>query len=177
MQAVRQLEERPVRNAIIGIAAGSATGAVAILWLEPDGTVGGVEVHDLPTVKVGKRTRPNEVECADLLDLGLDDISAYVGMEQTGSRPGQGVASCYSLGYGAGLFAGIVSGKGWSWEFVRPQAWKAAMMKGIGDKSKDAARLCAQKMFPGMVDSLKRKKDHHRAEALLIAEYTRRRIQ
>ena len=32
----------------------------------------------------------------------------------------------------------------------------------------------ARKMFPTLHDKLKRKKDHNRAEALLIAEYCRR---
>jgi crossover junction endodeoxyribonuclease RuvC len=40
-------------------------------------------------------------------------------------------------------------------------------------KDKDAARRMAQQWFPDRASELKRKKDEHRAEALLIALYGR----
>ncbi len=43
--------------------------------------------------------------------------------------------------------------------------WKR--LQGLVKKDKEAARLKAQRLFPWA--SLKRKKDHNRAEALLIA--------
>jgi crossover junction endodeoxyribonuclease RuvC len=38
-------------------------------------------------------------------------------------------------------------------------------------KDKDSARRMAQQWFPDLSSQLKRKKDEHRAEALLIALY------
>lgn len=165
---------RGVTSAIIGIDPGSASGAVAILWIS-GGEVEGAEVHDLPTVKVGKKTKPNEAECADLLDLGLDVRRVTVGIEQVSARPGQGVVSCFSFGFGLGLWVGIASARKYQWSMIRPQAWKREMLAGIADKGKEAARARAQILFPGLIDDLKLKKHHNRAEALLIAEYMRRR--
>jgi hypothetical protein len=42
-------------------------------------------------------------------------------------------------------------------------------------RDKDAARRLAQQWFPDLASSLIRKKDEHRAEALLIAYYGRGR--
>jgi crossover junction endodeoxyribonuclease RuvC len=51
---------------------------------------------------------------------------------------------------------------------VRPAIWKRAL--GLG-KDKEAARLRAMQLFPAA--DLRRKKDHGRAEALLLAWWGR----
>jgi crossover junction endodeoxyribonuclease RuvC len=43
-----------------------------------------------------------------------------------------------------------------------------------GGADKDASRLMAQQLFPTLVSELKRKKDHGRADAVLLAEWLRR---
>lgn len=55
---------------------------------------------------------------------------------------------------------------------VTPQAWKK--MFGLLGKDKEASRLKAIELFPHYEQFLSRKKDHDRAEAILIAEYARR---
>lgn len=62
-----------------------------------------------------------------------------------------------------------------SFEIVNPQTWKRAMMPGEA-RDKEAARLRAIQLFPSVAEDLKRKKDHNRAEALLLAEWGRRRM-
>lgn len=56
---------------------------------------------------------------------------------------------------------------------IRPQVWKKCF--GLLKKDKSASRLIAQKMFPKAPLHLKKHVD--RAEALLIAEYTRRLVE
>ena len=51
---------------------------------------------------------------------------------------------------------------------VTPVSWKRSLNL---PSDKDAARRLAQQWYPKVADQLKRKKDEHRAEALLIAHY------
>jgi len=53
-----------------------------------------------------------------------------------------------------------------------PQIWKKAFSLG---KDKEQTRLRAQQLFPGT--ALRRKKDHGRAEALLLALYGQRQVK
>jgi hypothetical protein len=52
---------------------------------------------------------------------------------------------------------------------VQPQTWKRHF--GLLRTEKDEARQVALRLFPMAADALKRKKDHNRADALLIAHY------
>jgi len=59
---------------------------------------------------------------------------------------------------------------------VRPQQWQKfhGIKKGKADK--ELSLKIARKLFPGQKKLLARKKDHNRAEALLIADFVRRGI-
>lgn len=52
---------------------------------------------------------------------------------------------------------------------VYPQVWKRHF--NLLKKDKDHSRLLAIELFPELENKLSRKKDHNRAEALLIARY------
>ncbi len=56
---------------------------------------------------------------------------------------------------------------------IPPRRWQKWWE--IAKADKEISRALAIKRFPGYADRLARKKDHNRAEALLIAEYTRRK--
>lgn len=104
------------------------------------------------------------------------DVTAV--LERVHSMPGQGVASTFKFGQSYGEWLGIVAAAGLEPILVRPQDWRAGvgLVRG-GDKRsrKKASRDLAQELFPG--DSrFDRVKDSDRAEAVLIAEYQRRRI-
>lgn len=73
-----------------------------------------------------------------------------------------------------GQIEGMLVALGVAYEIVQPQVWKRAMMPGEA-RDKDAARLKAIQLFPAAAEELKLKKHHNRAEALLLAEYGRRR--
>lgn len=76
--------------------------------------------------------------------------------------------------YLCGQIVGILATIGARYEIVNPQVWKRAMMPGAA-RDKDASRQMALQLFPGAMDLLKLKKHHNRAEALLLAEWGRRR--
>jgi crossover junction endodeoxyribonuclease RuvC len=56
---------------------------------------------------------------------------------------------------------------------IPPRRWQKWW--GIKKADKEFSRELASEHFPVYADRLARKKDHNRAEALLIAEYTRRK--
>lgn len=90
-------------------------------------------------------------------------------IEQVGVMPGQGISSTGRFMRAAGAIetVGLLMAK--KVIFVRPQAWKKAMAVTA---DKETSLNLARQLFPAA--SLLRKKDHGRAEALLIAEYSRR---
>lgn len=53
--------------------------------------------------------------------------------------------------------------------WVQPQSWKKRF--GLLKKDKDESRQVALRLMPALAAELKRKKDHNRAEALLLARY------
>jgi crossover junction endodeoxyribonuclease RuvC len=80
--------------------------------------------------------------------------------------PGQGTRSMFTVGLGYGLWLGVLGALRIPYTAVRPAVWK----RSIGpSKDKEASRLRAQQLYPGA--DLRRKKDHGRAEALLLASY------
>ena len=127
------------------------------------------------TVKVGKREKrePNAAGMARLLS-GISEGAGKYGcravLEKVGPHPKEGVSAVASLARGYGMWEGILAALGIPYQLVTPQAWKKSM--GLIGKAKDDSRIMAQRMFPDV--ELPLKKDHGRAEALLLAEYLRR---
>jgi crossover junction endodeoxyribonuclease RuvC len=93
-----------------------------------------------------------------------DDCKMF--MERVNAFPGQGVSSMFSLGMSFWGVAGVAAALGIPVELVNPAAWKKHF--GLGP-DKDQARGLASRLYPGV--DLSKKKDHGRAEALLIARY------
>src|SRR5262249_41123411 len=148
----------------IGIDPG-LTGAVAVL--APDGTL--QALHDTPTLKLlTRRGVRQEYDVPGLLALlePYRGSQSHVLIESSQALPGQGVRSMWTTGYGYGLWIGVLGALQLPYTAVRPQIWKKAFSLG---KDKEAARLRAMQLFPGA--DLRRKKDHGRAEALLLAHY------
>jgi len=79
-------------------------------------------------------------------------------------------ASRFVLGRCVGQWEGAVQALGFTLLLAHPPTWKKAMGVAGGDKGRSV--LEASRLFPEA--SLKRKKDHGRADALLLAEYGRR---
>ena len=80
------------------------TGAIALV--NPDGTLHSVE--DMPTQARGYGRVRHEVDAAGLLHLLRVEAGAiaFALVERVGARPGQGVASMFSLGHSTGCWTG-----------------------------------------------------------------------
>lgn len=80
----------------------------------------------------------------------------------------QGGSSIFSLGDTYGVLRAACAIAGLRVETPMPAAWKKKMKLTY---DKEVCRSKAIDMFPQSYDYLKRKKDHNRAEALLLAKY------
>jgi crossover junction endodeoxyribonuclease RuvC len=93
-----------------------------------------------------------------------------IGLERAQPMPKEGVISAFHYGEGYGAYKMILAALKIPYEEIHPAKWKRYF--GLFKKTKFDSILLAKKMFPKA--DLSRKKDHGRAEALLIAEYMRR---
>ena len=134
---------------------------------------GEISIHDTPTLTIqnGKKKKRlcDAYGMAHILKAYTGE-DVHVALEKVHSMPGQGVASMFSMGEGFGIWKGLIAMSGFKITLIPPQTWKKKMMNGMG-KEKDAARLRALELFPGLYEELKLKKHHGRADALLISEY------
>lgn len=152
----------------IGIDPG-LSGAIAILPHDP--AVAPV-IADMPVRPYGEKgfvKRAVDVDAlADILKpySVIGDTQAY--LERVNAFPGQGSASMFSLGMSYWGVAGVLAALKIPLHLVEPKEWKGHF--GLA-KDKELARALALRYYPGM--ELTRKKDHNRAEALLIARYGR----
>lgn len=142
----------------IGIDPGKS-GAMAVIW-----EFGGIEI--VPFSCEGYRDMMREcppMECRCCL-------------ERVGAMPGQGVTSMFKFGENFGFIQGLLAAYSIPYELVTPQKWKKEFQV-TGDKN-SSIDVC-KRLFPNV--SLRRtdrcKKDHDgMAEALLMAEYARRKL-
>lgn len=138
-----------------------------------------IRFFDTPTLEIKRgKSKKREYNVNSMADFIIHEsydstTNIKVGLEKIHSMPGQGVRSMFSMGEGFGIWKGIIAARRLSLELITPQAWKKAMMSGMG-KDKDASRQKALQLFPQLSEQLKLKKHHNRADALLIAEYLKR---
>lgn len=173
------------------------SGALAVLEGREEGW--SLQIYDVPTVseRVGTRFRrrhcPAGIACA-LKNLELPPgCVAYVEMARP--LPQNGRQGWYGSGFGYGVWMGALAAHGVETVAVHPNTWKKDMMLTKANQSdamedgdrtarkgssmeplnrlalKDRSREIAAYMFPQIMDEVKRKKDHGRAEALLLAAW------
>lgn len=102
--------------------------------------------------------------------------AAYV-VEHVGAMPGQGVTSMFNFGKSFGYILGVLETNKCRYELVRPQRWKAEF--GV-TSNKNTSIEVAQRLFPkaNLLRTERCTKKHDgMAEALLMAEYARRRMK
>ena len=155
---------------IIGIDPG-LSGAVAVL--APDGAL--VALWDVPvlTLRTSRGTR-QEYDVPGLVRLlaPYTDSQPHVLIEEAQAMPGQGTRSMFTIGLGFGVWLGILGALGLAHTRIRPAVWKRRLRL---TSDKEQARLRAMQLFPRA--DLRRKRDHGRAEALLLAWYGRQAYQ
>jgi crossover junction endodeoxyribonuclease RuvC len=134
------------------------SGALAFIFEDaPDRVI----TEDMPTV--------DNVVMPSLLRSLLARLKPTVALiEAVSARPGQGVTSMFRFGQAHGTAIGVIGGLDVPYHFVTPGKWK----KHYGLSSdKEECRAKALQLFPSCADQFKRKKDHGKAEAALIARY------
>ena len=149
---------------IIGIDCGYKTGGVGLVSRD-----GWAEVHDLPVYDEGG------VDVIALTDIlySVDKVK-HIYVERQHAMPKQGVVSTFKIGYAFGQITSNCALSRIPYSIISANTWKRSL--GLA-KYKDASRRLAQQWYPTLASELKRKKDEHRAEALLIANYGSKQIE
>ncbi|XP_027343497.1 Holliday junction resolvase MOC1, chloroplastic isoform X2 [Abrus precatorius] len=152
-------------------------GAVENTWFCLFSSVQQMQVFDSPHVKIlvgkNKRTR-RRLDTKSVVQL-VRSFEAPIGttayIEQSLPYPQDGKQGWWSGGFGYGLWIGILVASGFSVIPVPSFTWKAKFELSGSRTAKDDSRRVASTLFPSVTSMLSRKKDHGRAEALLIAAY------
>jgi len=74
-------------------------------------------------------------------------------VEQTGTRPGQGIGAAHSYGLGAGMIMGVVCAmQPVEFRIVRPQVWQKHVWEKFGAHGEDTKQRTYQAMLNGHPD-------------------------
>ena len=90
--------------------------------------------------------------------------------------PGQGVVSMFNFGHNLGFIEGLLQAFGISYQLVPPQTWKKEF--SVTSDKNTSIQVC-QKLFPDvnlLPTQRSRKPSDGMAEALLMAEYAKRKL-
>lgn len=120
-----------------------------------------LSVHDMPLIKDGNK---NQVDPYALARIIRSRKVTSANVEKVSAMPGQGVTSMFNFGRSYGVILGTLGAMNIYTNLIRPVEWKNKF--DLIKKEKDASRILAQELFP--LAPLKRKKDHGRADAMLI---------
>ena len=148
-----------------------------------------VDLTPMPTLSVKTRTKTKrEINTSELASwLRALNPDTFVLVEKPQLRPAfyrddrgdlhvnQGVQSQANFLAQGRLIEGMLVALMIPHEFVHPATWKADVFRGQAARDKDAARQKAMQLFPQLADRFKNRNSHGLAEALLLADYCRRR--
>jgi hypothetical protein len=157
------------------------SGAISILRED-----GSIKVMDIPTREVSfmKNDKPKvrrEIEEVDLIKMLYTELAGVTGtihvcMERVSSRPKEGTTSAFRFGEVTGTVKSavvalkVLSGLDVKWYKVFPSVWKRTF--DLIGTDKNVSLELARTKYPSMATTfLKRKKDHNRGDAILLAEY------
>lgn len=139
----------------IGIDPGKSGG---IAWIQ-DGK---------PCVEKMPETLKDLWEVIDI--ISNEDVPMVAYIEQVSSSPQMGVKSAFTFGNGFGHLEMALTAASIPFHRVRPQEWQKEM-KCLTGGDKNVSKARAQELFPSL------KITHSTADALLIAEYGRRKAK
>ena len=119
----------------------------------------------------------NDAEFAETMeDIYLCKDKAVAVVEKVGAMPKQGVVSMFNFGQSVGYIKGVLESFRIPYQEITPQKWKGEF--GLNSDKASSAEVC-RKLFPevDLFATPKSKKPHDgMAEALLMAEYARRKL-
>jgi hypothetical protein len=90
------------------------------------------------------------------------------------NKQSQGSVSMFKYGVAYGIYLGIINSFKIPFMEIHPQTWKKEF--GLINQPKEASVVVAKQLFPLIQNKIYLKKHHGRCEALLIAEFARRRV-
>lgn len=97
-------------------------------------------------------------------------------LERVGPMPKQGVTSMFNFGQNYGFIQGLLTAYSIPYQLILPRTWKGEF--GLNSEKANSVAVC-KRLFPdvSLLRTDRCKKDHDgMAEALLMAEYARRRL-
>ena len=112
--------------------------------------------------------------CSDVSYDGIKEVVCC--LEKVSAMPGQGVVSMFSFGQSVGYIKGVLESFRIPYQEITPKKWKGEF--GLNSEKAASAEVC-RKLFPdiSLLATPKCKKPHDgMAEALLMAEYARRKL-
>jgi hypothetical protein len=133
----------------------------------------GVNFNDLAKAIVGINFNEDCFVLLEKAQVMPRKRKRMVGGQEIEESAGQGSVGMLNYGIGYGEYRGMLKALLIPFAEIHPMTWKKEF--GLVHQDKDRSIQVARQLFPSVDDMLTRKKDHGRAEALLIAEYARRR--
>ena len=133
-----------------------------------------LDVIEMPIMTDGKKNK-KQVNGSQVYNEITKRIKQFeknqirVVIEHVSAMPGQGVTSMFNFGQSFGILKGICTAMQLPMYFVRPTKWKKYF--NLLNSEKDASRTRAIEIFPYFSSQLSRKKDSHKADAILIASF------
>tara|TARA_R110001632_G_scaffold173964_2_gene293462 strand:- start:1327 stop:1842 length:516 start_codon:yes stop_codon:yes gene_type:complete len=164
------------KSIYIGIDPGKDGAVVAI---NDDGTVAGsfLTKQDF-TVAIGKGSKREYL--ISRMNYALKCLAAkhnirLVAIEKQSARPGQGVVSMFSAGYGYGLWLGVLSANGIPFIEVRPKTWTSKVLKDAPGDGKNRSVYVVMNRVPDLdlTPGKKRKPHDGLADAACLAIYAK----
>ena len=139
-----------------------------IIGIDP-GARGGVAGWD---IGFGASVLP--YSAVDLLSRKiLPTDTVYV--EKVGAMPGNGSVSMFNFGFGCGVIEGVILAKGAAINYIRPQAWKKAVLGAKYPHDKAGAIAFCKDNYPEVNLILPRCRTPHDgiADAICLMHYGR----
>ena len=132
-----------------------------------------VVLHEAEVFYYGKFSKFAVLNMAHQLSHAHENTKCCI--EKVHAMPKQGTVSMFSFGENFGWLKGVLDMAGISYQEIPPQTWKKEFNL---NSDKNNSIEVAMQLFPKMnlVPEGARKPDNNIAEALLMAEYARRRL-
>jgi len=150
----------------------------AIAYIDDDG---GYRTFNMPcyAVRRGRKTQ-RKIDKRGLFEIlkGIKTDKIVCFIEKQRPFPKQGIVSAFHLGEQQGLVEGILLALGISYESIYPQQWQKEFSIIRSKNTKFASYEKASSLFPNAKLKTERGKIlDGRCDALLIAEYGRRKVK
>ena len=163
-----------MKNIYLGIDPGKDGALVAI---NDDGAVAGsfLTSRDFTTT-IGKSSKreylASRMSYAIKCLGGKHNIKLAV-VEKQSARPGQGVSSTFSTGFGYGLWVGILAAHSIPFVEVRPKTWTSHILRDVPGEGKSRSVYAVMNRMPDLdlTPGLKRKPHDGLADAGCLALY------